>query len=105
MLRAKVRAMAGYGLPQPDIARLIDTDPETLRKHYRADLDTGKAEADLAVTQSLHLLATKGKNPASAIYWTKARMGWTDNAVQRDLELKLLAMQQEIAALRAEKAT
>ena len=46
--RRQVEAMAGYGVPEPDIARVLHIDPKTLRKHYREELDNGhvKANAD-----------------------------------------------------------
>jgi hypothetical protein len=42
--RESVEAMAGYGMPQADIARLIGPhgiDPKTLREHFRKELDRG----------------------------------------------------------------
>lgn len=104
MLRAKVRAMAGYGIPQPDIARMIDTDHETLRRHYRDELDLGVTQANVRVAAFLHGAATED-SVSAAIYWTKARMGWSDNAAQRELDAKLETVLQQIAALRAERAT
>jgi hypothetical protein len=68
--------MAGFGVPQLEIARLIDISDRTLRTYYRRELDTGATEANLRVAQSLFALATKEKNVAAAIWWTKARMGW-----------------------------
>ena len=44
--RRQVEAMAGYGIPEPDIARVIGIDPKTLRKHYRTELDTGHVKAN-----------------------------------------------------------
>jgi hypothetical protein len=38
-----VRAMAGFGVPQPDIATQLDIDPKTLRKYFRQELgDAGQ---------------------------------------------------------------
>lgn len=39
--RRQVEAMAGYGVPEEDIATFINIDPKSLRKHYRRELDTG----------------------------------------------------------------
>lgn len=104
-LRLKVKSLAGYGLPQADIARLIDTDPETLRKHYRDDLDTGLAQASAGVAGSLYSMATRGKVPAAAIYWTKARMGWSEFSAEfREMQKRQEEMLAELAALRAGKA-
>ena len=42
--RRQVEAMAAYGVPEFDIARVIGIDPKTLRKHYRDELDTVRDE-------------------------------------------------------------
>ena len=44
-MRERVRSLAGLGVPQVDIARIIRGDPKTLRKHFRDELDRGVAEA------------------------------------------------------------
>ncbi len=31
--------MAGYGVPEADIAMVLNIDPETLRPHYRRELE------------------------------------------------------------------
>ena len=33
-LRRQVEALAGFGIPETDIAGLIGIDPKTLRKYY-----------------------------------------------------------------------
>ena len=43
--RRQVEAMAGYGVPEFNIARVLAVDPKTLRKHYREELDTGQIKA------------------------------------------------------------
>ncbi len=35
--RGQVEAMAGYGVPEGDIAKVLDIDPETLQLHYYSD--------------------------------------------------------------------
>lgn len=74
--RRLVRMMAGFGVPQPDIAAHLEIDPKTLRKYFRQELDRGTIEANVKVTQSLFQMATSGKNVAAAIFWMKARGGW-----------------------------
>ena len=51
--RRLVRALAGFGVPQDDIAKHLDVDPKTLRKHFRSDIDRGALEANAKVAQSL----------------------------------------------------
>jgi hypothetical protein len=76
--RRTVRAMAGFGVPQDDIAVFLDVDPKTLRKHFRLELDRGSIEATTKVAQSLFRMATEGNNVAAAIFWMKARAGWSE---------------------------
>ena len=77
--RGIVEAMAGYGVPHEGIALVIGCHPETLRVHFRAELDLGVTKANTKVAGALYKMATEG-NVAAAIYWTKARMGWREPA-------------------------
>jgi hypothetical protein len=82
-LRRQVEALAGYGIPELGIAKVIGIDPKTLRKHYRSELDLGHLKANSAVAQSLFKKAT-GDGPQSvtaAIFWAKTRMGWKETIV------------------------
>lgn len=45
--------MTGFGIPQADIAMLLDIDVKTLRKHLRRELDRGSVEATMKVVQTL----------------------------------------------------
>src|SRR5947209_1206373 len=49
-VREKVRHLAGVGVRQDDIARIIGCAPKTLRKRCRDDLDRGVAEANAVVS-------------------------------------------------------
>jgi hypothetical protein len=70
--------MTGFGIIQDDIARWLDIDKKTLRKHFRREIDTGAIEANTRVAASLYGMATKDKNVAAAIFWLKSRAGWKD---------------------------
>lgn len=76
--RRLVRALAGFGVPQDDIAGHIGIDATTLRRRFREDLDRGMTEANAKVAQSLFQMATQGKNVAAAIFWMKARGRWRE---------------------------
>ena len=71
--RRQVAAMAGYGLPEADIACVLDIDPETLRKHYRRELETGHIKASARVAENLYRKATgEGREAVTAaIFWLK----------------------------------
>ncbi len=68
----KVAGVAG------GLARHLDIDPKTLRKHFRPDIDRGALEANAKVAQSLFQMATQGGNVAAAIFWMKVRGGWSE---------------------------
>ena len=76
--RRTVRAMSGFGIPQTDIATILEIDAKTLRKHFRRELDRGSIEATTKVAQTLFSMATSGQNTAAAIFWMKARAGWRE---------------------------
>jgi hypothetical protein len=78
-----VRHLAGVGVRQDDIARIIGCAPKTLRKQCRDDLDRGVAEANAIVSGSL-FAAAKGGNVTAQIFWLKTRAHWRENAVRSD---------------------
>ena len=72
-----VEAMAGLGMRQDKIARVLRIDAKTLRKHFRILLDSA---ADIATTQvgaTLYRLATSGRCVAATIFWMKSH-GWRE---------------------------
>ena len=80
--RGMVESMAGFGLPQNDIACLLDIGPVVLREVFRRELDLGKAKASLKIGQTLfqQAIGTEDRPPniAALIYWTKSQMGWRE---------------------------
>lgn len=80
--RKLVKALAAYGIPHPQIGKLVGCNDDTLEKHYREELDIGLAEANAKVAQSLFKKAT-GDGPQSvtaAIFWLKVRARWKDTS-------------------------
>ena len=80
--RRQVEAMAAYGIPEDDIARVIAVDPKTLRKHYRDELDLGHVKANAKVAENLYRIATGTGREAvtAALFWLKTRAGWSEYA-------------------------
>jgi len=76
-VREKVRHLAGLGVSQDDIARIVKCSPKTLRKRCRDDLDCGAAEANAIVSGCL-FAAAKGGNIAAQIFWLKSRARWRE---------------------------
>ena len=75
-MRERVRYLAGVGVPQDDIAKIIGCAPKTLRKRFRDDLDRGVAEANATMCGYLFASAKAG-NIAAIIFWVKTR-AWRD---------------------------
>jgi DNA-binding XRE family transcriptional regulator len=78
--RNQVTLMAGIGLTQDQIAKIIGVSDETLRKYYSSELDTATSMMNAQVAQNLFRIATsKGAGAvASAIFWMKTRGGWRE---------------------------
>src|ERR1700755_345933 len=80
-LRRQVAAMAAYGIPEIDIARVAGIDPKTLRKHYREELDLGETKANAQVAGFLFNAARNG-NVTAQIFWLKTRARWREAALE-----------------------
>jgi hypothetical protein len=82
-MRERVRTLAGLGVPQVDIARIIRGDPKTLRKHFRDELDRGVAEANAVIAGALFTTAKGGNVPAQR-FWLKVRAHWHERRAPED---------------------
>jgi len=70
--------MGSIGIPQDDIALLLDVTPKTLRKYFRRELTHGAIEANAKVMETLFEMATSGDNTAATIFYAKTRCGWRE---------------------------
>jgi len=75
--RRQVEAMAAYGIPEANIARVMNIDAKTLRKHYRDELDLGATKANAQVAGFLFNSARNG-NVTAQIFWLKTRARWRE---------------------------
>jgi hypothetical protein len=82
-MRERVRRLAGVGVPQHDIAAIIDCDEKTLRKHFRIELNRGVAEANAAAASYLFAKVKEG-NVTAQIFWLKTRAGWREGRAPED---------------------
>src|SRR5437764_15076135 len=82
-VREKVRHLAGVGVRQDDIARIVGCAPKTLRKRCRDDLDRGVAEANATVSGYLFASAKAG-NVTAQIFWLKTRARWREKTGRED---------------------
>lgn len=83
MSRRNVEALAGYGVPEVDIAGVVGIDPKTLRKHYPQELRYGHVKANAKVAENLFRKATGDgrESVIAAIFWMKTRAGWKETSV------------------------
>jgi hypothetical protein len=82
-MRERVRYLAGVGVRQDDIAKIIGCAPKTLRKRLRDELDRGVAEANATISGYL-FAAAKAGNITAIIFWLKSRANWRERAVADD---------------------
>src|SRR5438045_1291864 len=82
-MREKVRYLAGVGVRQDDIAKILGCAPKTLRKRLRDELDRGVAEANATISGYL-FAAAKAGNIAAIIFWLKTRANWRERAAPDD---------------------
>ncbi len=81
--REMVEAMAAFGVPQADIAKVLRLSENTLRKHYPDELEMGSTKATTKVAANLFKMATGSGREAvtAAIFWMKTRAGWKETSV------------------------
>lgn len=82
-VRERVRYLAGLGVRQDDIAKIIGCAPKTLRKRFRDELDRGVAEANATISGYLFAAAKAGNIPA-IIFWLKTRAHWREGAAPNE---------------------
>ena len=75
--RAQVKTLAGLGVPQQQICRLIGLrSPKTLRRYYGTELSLGIAESTTNVLRTAFKLASSRRDPAMTMFWLKTRAHW-----------------------------
>ena len=75
-----VRMLAAMNVSQDDIATKMGISDDTLRKHYKSELEDGRIDANASIGQTLFQQAKNG-NTSAAIFWLKTRAGWKETNV------------------------
>ncbi len=75
--RSQVEAMAGYGVSEADIAKVLDIDPDMLRFHYRRELEASHVRTNAKVAENLY----RREAVTAAIFWLKTRARWKETSV------------------------
>lgn len=100
-MRRMVESMAGYGIPQPEIARVVvpgGIDEKTLRKHFAEELEVGRIKANANVAGALYKSAmgypdqhgkpTRDPNVIAQIFWMKVRARWRGDSEPEPLTIE-----------------
>jgi hypothetical protein len=78
----QIKAMVAMGMLPGEIANVMSVSAPTIRRVCKEDpqLRSAVTQTDAKVAASLFNMATRPKNPvpACAIFWMKARRGWSD---------------------------
>lgn len=78
--RRLVKSLSAVGIRYVDIAMKLDITDDTLRKHYKRELEDGRIDANASIGQGLFQQAKKG-NVAAMIFWLKTRANWRETQV------------------------
>jgi hypothetical protein len=81
--RDMVSVMVAGGIGQEDVARSLSISENTLRKHYRAELDSGATSLNTMVIIE-HVKRIKAGDFQAIKWWQQARMGWSERIVVDD---------------------
>ncbi|WP_370073306.1 hypothetical protein [Sinorhizobium fredii] len=77
-----VELLTAEGVFQLELCRILEIDPKTLRKHYRAELDRGAAKLEAKLIG--HLLRIASGTGATALkaitFCLCSRFGWSPYA-------------------------
>src|SRR5436305_14888313 len=85
--RHQVKALAGYGLPQKQIATIVEVGSvDTLRKYFHQELRLGPLEAQVNVRSTLFRLASSRRNPTATMFWMKTRARWSEQGKVEERE-------------------
>lgn len=80
-IKREVMTLKGYGFSDDQVALVMGMALETLKKHHGDELKKGALIQNAAVLKNLYSIATdpghRGSTQA-AIFWAKARAGWTE---------------------------
>ena len=76
--RRIVKIMAGFNIPQQEIALALETSEKTLRKHFKRELQT--AAAQLHGKFAANLLRLSNGNDGTALEGLRMRFGWSSYA-------------------------
>lgn len=90
--RAEVAALTSFGNTQVEIAGYLDVSEDTLRRHYRDELDNSVVRANAKVAAKLYRKAIDDNDIKAQIFWLKTRARWreTDHGDDKSVSDKIV---------------
>jgi len=85
--KAQVFALASFGVTQDEISKFLDVSDDTLRKHYKKEIDSASVERNAEVAAFLFRSANGSALEAgashsdclkAAMFWLKTRARWRE---------------------------
>jgi hypothetical protein len=82
-LKQRVCDLVMSGAPQYIIAEIIGIDEDTLKKHYKRELNTAKTEAIERIGKTVYQQALEGNEKSQALYLKTqgASHGWVEKQI------------------------
>tara|TARA_R110002049_G_scaffold137350_2_gene297356 strand:- start:38669 stop:39010 length:342 start_codon:yes stop_codon:yes gene_type:complete len=96
-----VEVLVAGGTPNTTIAKAMGIGMNTLRRHYKDELECGLELANSKVVRRLFRLIEQGSTPAT-IFWLKTRAGWKEGQTI-EIEKKEDARQYDFSHLTTEE--
>jgi hypothetical protein len=77
-----VEVLAGHGIQQGEIAKVVGVSAPTLRQHYRVELDSGAAKVEAKLIGNLLRLAggSDGTALRAIMFSLRCRFGWREES-------------------------
>lgn len=91
--RQRVLDLATFGVPQERIASYMGICDETLRTHYRKEIDQAEVEPNMEVAKTLYHKAVVDGDVKAIIYWLSTRGRWRKADSIAEKETKSLVEQ------------
>lgn len=76
--RKQIKALAGYGMKDSQIANVLGITESTLQRKCKEDIKKGRDTARASVAKTAYQMAVSGKQPAMTMFYLKTQLGWRE---------------------------
>jgi hypothetical protein len=101
-LKVRIKDLAVAGIPLYLIARIVELDDDTVKRHYKRELDCAEPEQVERISKIVAIQAENGNEKSQALYLkTKgAKYGWVEKQVVETVSAEdTQELREKIAAL------